>query len=71
MLGRVSEASGQSSLVADIEVLLGVLGVHCAHLMEWTLRYRIQIIGDYLLVHRSLVTVLGQDVSHMTLKRKI
>ena len=38
VLGRVSEASGQNSLIADIEVLIGLLGTHCAHLMEWTLR---------------------------------
>lgn len=38
VLGRVSEVPDQNSLVADIEVLIGVLGAHCAHLTEWTLR---------------------------------
>ena len=36
--GRVSELTGQNSLIADIESLIGLLGEHCAHLREWTLR---------------------------------
>ena len=29
--GSVSELTGQNSLIADIESLIGLLGEHCAH----------------------------------------
>ena len=38
VLGRVTPIAAGNQLVQDIELLLSVLGDHCNHISEWTLR---------------------------------
>ena len=38
VLGRVTPIAAGSQLVQDFELLLSVLGDHCNHISEWTLR---------------------------------
>lgn len=42
VLGCVAPIPAGSQLVEDIELLLNVLGDHCNHICEWTLRQNLQ-----------------------------